>query len=122
MASSAEALRVYHAPSTLAIAISTAILAALGGYFVGQATSLGLFGEARSKHKTTTEKRYSLSEDEDEEGSETEEGAVTEKPNDLSTSNEECKLVLVVRTDLGMTKGTYNIHANTEYSLTGNRN
>src|SRR4051812_43687011 len=41
MASSAGALRVYHAPSTVAIAVATAILAAVGGYFVGQATSLG---------------------------------------------------------------------------------
>ncbi|KAI9768556.1 MAG: hypothetical protein M1840_004753 [Geoglossum simile] len=102
MASSAEALRVYHAPSTVAIAISTAIVAALGGFFLGQATSLGLFGEARSKHKATMTKSHLLSpEDEDEKGSETEE----ENPHDLTTSNEECKLVLVVRTDLGMTKG-----------------
>ncbi|KAI9777100.1 MAG: hypothetical protein M1839_009056 [Geoglossum umbratile] len=102
MTSPAEALRVYHAPSTIAIAISTAILAALGGYFVGQATSLGLFGEARSKHKTTA---VNPRRDEGGEGSETEGEGVIEKPDGFSTSNEECKLVLVVRTDLGMTKG-----------------
>jgi hypothetical protein len=106
MASPAEALRVYHAPSTIAIVVSAAIIAALGGYFVGQATSLGLFGQARSKHRTTTVKSHLPPKDEDAEGSESGE----EDPHDLATSNEECKLVLVVRTDLGMTKGTYTVH------------
>ncbi|KAH0543944.1 hypothetical protein FGG08_001845 [Glutinoglossum americanum] len=105
MSSSVEALRVYHAPSTVAIAIATAILAGLGGYLVGQANSLGLFGGAGSKQEIMTKEQLIPSEDEDEE--ETQEGGAIEKQNDFPTSNEECKLVLIVRTDLGMTRGEY---------------
>ncbi|KAI9717078.1 MAG: hypothetical protein M1812_005013 [Candelaria pacifica] len=88
-------------PSTAAIAIATAIIAGLGGYYLGQATSLGIFAGSDQKagyNKLSESEKGSDEEDEDE----------AQEPEEISSfpgSNEECKLVLVVRTDLGMTKG-----------------
>jgi len=104
-------------PTTLAYCIATAILAALGGYFLGQASSLGLIGSDRSQPDTpstsetqssgaaTKEKDRTENENENEEDPNSE-----DEQQDLQgfegNANEECKLVLVVRTDLGMTKGS----------------
>ncbi len=91
-------------PSTTAIAIATAIIAVLAGYLLGQASSLGLFGSARksSAPRSSHEKETETSSDEEEDDEKLEESAeIKEFPG----NNEECKLVLVVRTDLGMTKG-----------------
>jgi len=107
-------------PTTLACCIATAILAALGGYFLGQASSLGLIGGGRSQHDAATSDTPSASKtqprgtakaDEKESESENEEDPDSEaEQQDLQgferNANEECKLVLVVRTDLGMTKGS----------------
>jgi len=105
-------------PTTLAYCIATAILAALGGYFLGQASSLGLIGsdrpqqdaardtpsESRSRSGGAATKEKDTSESENEEDPDSE-----DEQQDLKgfegNVNEECKLVLVVRTDLGMTKG-----------------
>ncbi|KAH8710048.1 peptidyl-tRNA hydrolase PTH2-domain-containing protein [Phaeosphaeriaceae sp. PMI808] len=91
-------------PSTANIAAACAILAGVTGYMLGQAKSLGLFGGSAISqtsqhgrdHKTATDAEESSEEDESEDDT---------VPSDFKGNNEECKMVLVVRTDLGMTKG-----------------
>ena len=139
-------------PTTAAIATAAAILAATAGYFIGQASSLGLFGSSPSSAARRTEKKrkkkdagagtgswpndYDVtvhpdssdeelmehlrggkagegeaadSEDEDGDGEEGDEAEEAEDAHgELKTfagRMEECKLVLCVRTDLGMGKG-----------------
>ncbi|ORY18819.1 peptidyl-tRNA hydrolase PTH2-domain-containing protein [Clohesyomyces aquaticus] len=90
-------------PTTVSIALACALLAGVTGYFLGQAKSLGLFGgspistpgPSKEKQGQDSSEDYEDSSDEDE----------TEPLSDFAGHNEECKLVLVVRTDLGMTKG-----------------
>lgn len=91
-------------PSTAAIAIATAIIAGLGGYFIGQGSALGLFGGTKKEswpnsydvkvHADSSDEESVSSEDEGEQG----------ELKGFEGSSEECKLVLVVRTDLAMTK------------------
>ncbi|KAI9869468.1 MAG: hypothetical protein M1813_000257 [Trichoglossum hirsutum] len=88
-----DALRIYHSPSTLAIAIGTAILAGLGGFLVGQASAAGVFGFGEKERHQPREHDDSEEENEKDEEEEEEE------------EEEECKLVLVVRSDLSMSKG-----------------
>ncbi len=103
-------------PTTAAIAIATGIIAALLGYFIGQGSSLGLFGGSSPSTKkqswpnsydvkvhadSSDEESLSASEDLDDDGGKQEHGGL----KNFSNSGEEFKLVLVVRTDLGMTKG-----------------
>jgi len=85
-------------PSTANIAIACALVAGVTGYMVGQAKSLGLFGGSPVSEPKETE--YT-----DESGDESD-----MSPSEFAGQNEECKLVLVVRTDLGMTKGMQCIH------------
>lgn len=125
-------------PSTTSIVVATAILAVALGYFIGQGSSLGLFGSTNSPSKKKAKKpkkswpnSYNVtihpdssdeevfkqirgadlgieSEESSKDSSEDEE-ALGQKQGDLNTfegNKEECKLVLVVRTDLGMGKGT----------------
>ncbi|PYH73459.1 aminoacyl-tRNA hydrolase [Aspergillus vadensis CBS 113365] len=97
-------------PSTAAYVVATAILAGITGYFIGQGSSLGLFSNKEKEgwpnsynvkpHLDSSDEDYESEEEEDSE----EEGDGTELAN-FDSSNEEVKLVLVVRTDLGMTKG-----------------
>lgn len=91
-------------PTTAAIAMACALIAGVTGYFVGQASAIGFFGSSQrtksSASKDKVEDSESSSEGEAEE--ETEDGPALEN---FAGSDEECKLVLVVRTDLGMTKG-----------------
>ncbi|GKZ39736.1 gluconate transport-inducing protein [Aspergillus brasiliensis] len=97
-------------PSTAAYVVATAILAGITGYFIGQGSTLGLFSNKEKEgwpnsynvkpHLDSSEEDYESEEEEDSE----EEGDGTELAN-FDSSNEEVKLVLVVRTDLGMTKG-----------------
>lgn len=97
-------------PTTASYIFATAIIAGVVGYFAGQGASLGLFSSApatarrsRSKRATKeTEKKENLESEEDEDSEEEGDGA------ELATfegNNDEVKLVLVVRTDLGMGKG-----------------
>ncbi|KAH6618944.1 peptidyl-tRNA hydrolase PTH2-domain-containing protein [Boeremia exigua] len=92
-------------PSTANIALACAILAGVTGYFLGTAKSLGLFGGSpisappRGKSGKAHESEAESSDDEDED--EDDDTAPAEFPG----HSEECKMVLVVRTDLGMTKG-----------------
>ncbi|KAL6710655.1 hypothetical protein ACN47E_007712 [Coniothyrium glycines] len=87
-------------PSTANIAVACAIIAGVTGYMLGQAKSLGLFGGSPvshpAPHKGKTE------EDSDDEDSSDEDDST---PAEFPDRKEECKMVLVVRTDLGMTKG-----------------
>ncbi len=88
-------------PSTANIAVACAIIAGVTGYMLGQAKSLGLFGGSpiAPSHKKKKEKGSSS---EEEESSDEEDDSV---PAEFPGHSEECKMVLVVRTDLGMTKG-----------------
>lgn len=123
-------------PSTASIALATAIIAAVGGYFIGQAASLGVFSSTSStKNKRTTKKSWPNSYDvnihpdsSDEElmaqlkgekpagskevaDSEEDSGASEGDEDDIGElktfekSREEFKLVLCVRSDLGMGRG-----------------
>ncbi|KAL8920150.1 MAG: hypothetical protein Q9172_004632 [Xanthocarpia lactea] len=130
-------------PSTTSIIIGTAILGVALGYFIGQGSSLGIFGftpppsKGKSKSKNTKKSwpnSYDVTvhpDSSDEEvfkqirgadlGIESEEssedtssdepeardqlGQKQEGLNQFEENREECKLVLVVRTDLGMGKG-----------------
>ena len=94
-------------PSAAAIAIGTAIISALTGYYLGQARSIGLFGKAATTkasagvgHAREDEEDSDIS-DADSEGGDASVGEL----NTFSGNSEECKLVLVVRNDLGMGKG-----------------
>lgn len=87
-------------PSAAAIAVASAIIAGLFGYFIGQFSTLGTV-----TNKGPVPVPADSSSDEDDEFSE------KYALNAGSGSNEECKLVLVVRTDLGMTKGTTTRHS-----------
>ncbi|KAL8976529.1 MAG: hypothetical protein Q9205_007473 [Flavoplaca limonia] len=128
-------------PSTTSIVIGTAILAVAIGYFIGQGSSLGIFGStpppSKSKSKSKNPKKswpnsYDVtihpdssdeevfkqirgadlgisseesSKDSSSEEAEVELGQKQEGLNQFEGNKEECKLVLVVRTDLGMGKG-----------------
>jgi peptidyl-tRNA hydrolase, PTH2 family len=92
------------APSTANIVFATAIVSGLAGYYLGQARSIGLFGKAGTS--AATEKAV-----EDSDISDLGDSSDDDDVQDLgeiksfADSAEECKLVLVVRNDLGMTKG-----------------
>jgi PTH2 family peptidyl-tRNA hydrolase len=88
-------------PSTANVATACAIVGLVTGYLLGQAKSLGLFGGSPIL-APQARKEKALDSDEEDESSDEEDGAPSEFPD----HNEDCKLVLVVRTDLGMTKGT----------------
>ncbi|KAL8783472.1 MAG: hypothetical protein Q9213_004609 [Squamulea squamosa] len=130
-------------PSITSIIIGTAILAVTLGYFIGQGSSLGIFGFTPPPSKTKSKGKKAKSswpnsydvtihpDSSDEEvfkkirgadlGIESEEsskdsssdegedkdelGQKQEGLNQFEGNREECKLVLVVRTDLGMGKG-----------------
>jgi hypothetical protein len=102
------------APSLAAVAVSSLILGLLAGYFLGQASSIGVFGSAAANPKKSWPNSYDVKvhadssdeaddEDEQDEGGEEADGA---ELKDFKDSREEVKLVLCVRTDLGMTKGS----------------
>lgn len=97
-------------PSATAVAIGTAIVAGLTGYFIGQASSIGLFGKSDTRAPTARlsregEAKPDSSETEsDDDDAETDEDDDVQDLGELQTfpgNTEECKLVLVVRSDLG---------------------
>lgn len=119
-------------PSALAVAFASAIVAGLAGYFLGQASTIGVFShpaeakagagagavagsdtadssdKAKAGHDESDisdAKSASGSDDDDDEDDEDDDDLDNQELNGFEDSNEECKLVLVVRTDLGMTKG-----------------
>ena len=105
-------------PTTAAYVVASAIVAGVTGYFIGQGASLGLFSSSSSskkKKKTTAiepprtpRDNDGDASDEEEDDDESEEDSDDGDGGELASFNdstEEVKLVLVVRTDLGMTKG-----------------
>ncbi|KIW58395.1 peptidyl-tRNA hydrolase [Exophiala xenobiotica] len=106
------------APSIAAVAVSSLILGLLAGYFIGQGASIGVFGGQSNSGgvKQSWPNSYDVKvhadssdeqaddEDEQEEEDDEDEGDGKEL-NDFRESTEEVKLVLAVRTDLGMGKG-----------------
>ncbi|KAI9733693.1 MAG: hypothetical protein M1834_003296 [Cirrosporium novae-zelandiae] len=95
--------------SKTGIAIAALIVGGLGGYFLGQTSSLDVFSGKGGKSwpNDFDVKVHADSSDEDESGDEDDEDEEEEQGelNEFKGNNEECKLVLVVRTDLGMSKG-----------------
>ncbi|KAF1978175.1 PTH2-domain-containing protein [Bimuria novae-zelandiae CBS 107.79] len=85
-------------PSTANVATACAIIGLVTGYLIGQAKSLGLFGGSPITVPPQQQVKREESSDEDEDE---DDGA----PREFPDHSEECKMVLVVRTDLGMTKG-----------------
>lgn len=99
-------------PSTANIAVACAIMAGVTGYMLGQAKSLGFFGgspisqAARSeKDKADDSSEENESGDDDDDDDDGDEYEDSSTPSEFPEHKEECKMVLVVRTDLGMTKG-----------------
>ena len=99
-------------PSATAVAISTAIVAGLAGYFLGQASSIGLFGKSNTRapraplsgREGEAKPDASETESDDDDAAEEDEDDDVQDLGELKTfpgNNEECKLVLVVRSDLG---------------------
>ena len=107
--------RATELPSVWAVAFGASVVAGLAGYFLGTASSIGLFGSNPQQRVVSNgaqhEKGHADSESEDDNASESdlEDSEDDQEVNGFEDSTEECKLVLVVRTDLGMTKGTYHI-------------
>jgi PTH2 family peptidyl-tRNA hydrolase len=97
-------------PTTTAYVIATAIVAGVTGYFIGQGASLGLFKEKQGWPNGYDVKVHKDSSDEEgdseEEESDEEDEGNGEELASFKDNTDEVKLVLVVRTDLGMTKGT----------------
>lgn len=103
-------------PSAAAIAIGTAIVAGLTGYFLGQASSIGLFGKSSTRAPAARLSRGDRSQakpdeaetESEDDGDADDDDSDVQDLGELQTfpgNSEECKLVLVVRSDLGMTKG-----------------
>lgn len=92
-------------PSTANIAAACAILAGVTGYFLGTAKSLGLFGGSPISEPLPRrgEKAQELEDESSDDDNDDDEDDTA--PAEFPGHNEECKMVLVVRTDLGMTKG-----------------
>lgn len=100
-------------PSLAAVAIASGILGVVVGYFLGQGSSIGLFDSSgnpkevkKSWPNSYDVKVHADSSDEaDDEEDEPEEEGDDKELKSFDDRNEEVKLVLAVRTDLGMTKG-----------------
>lgn len=95
-------------PTTTAYVIATAIIAGVTGYFIGQGASINLFKEKQGWPNGYDVKPPPDSSDEEfehESDEESEDEGNGEELVNFKDNVEEVKLVLVVRTDLGMTKG-----------------
>jgi PTH2 family peptidyl-tRNA hydrolase len=108
--------RATELPSVWAVAFGASVVAGLAGYFLGTASSIGIFGSNHQQRVVSSngaqhEKAHDGSESDDDNASESDldDSEDDQEINGFEDSTEECKLVLVVRTDLGMTKGTYHI-------------
>jgi len=116
-------------PSTTSYILATAILCLAGGYLIGQASSLGLFSSSKkgaakeswpnsydvTVHPDSSDEELmthlkggegkATPKTEEEDSAEEEEQQQQGELKAFEGNREECKLVLVVRTDLGMGKG-----------------
>ena len=101
-------------PSVWAVAFATALIAGITGYYLGQASSIGIFSSNGPPQKQAAEDSEEIS---DESESEVEEEISKQELNSFENADEECKLVLVVRTDLGMTKGACSVFPPVHLSL-----
>lgn len=108
-------------PSAAAVAIGTAIVAGLTGYFIGQASSIGLFGKSDtrdpsarlSRHEGEAKPDTSETESDDDDEAEEDEDDDVQDLGELQTfpgNSEECKLVLVVRSDLGKQAAPFELY------------
>ncbi|KAJ5129361.1 Peptidyl-tRNA hydrolase PTH2 [Penicillium bovifimosum] len=98
-------------PTTTAYVVATAIIAGVTGYFLGQGSTLNLFKEKKEGWpnsydvKVHTHSSDEEDEEDSEEESDEEDEGNGEELSSFKDNDEEVKLVLVVRMDLGMTKG-----------------
>ena len=114
-------------PPTVAVAVAVGLIAITAGYFLGQASSLGIFHQSgnpsqHSRRAKSWPNSYEVtihpdSSDEDlmaqqragaaaqAEDSESDEEGDGEGLKSFATNTEQVKLVLAVRTDLGMGQG-----------------
>jgi hypothetical protein len=90
-------------PSTASYVFATAVIAGVIGYFAGQGSSLGLFSSSSARPKQST--RETDGEESDSEDDSEEEAEDVGELATFEGNHDEVKLVLVVRTDLGMGKG-----------------
>ncbi|KAJ9645905.1 hypothetical protein H2199_002948 [Coniosporium tulheliwenetii] len=81
-------------PTTASIAFGTAIIAAIIGYFLGQASSIGVFGGAKASVVKAAERTQSAESSSSEEVDELLDEQ--QELRDFPGNNEECKLVLVL--------------------------
>lgn len=96
-------------PTTTAYVIATAIIAGVTGYFIGQGASLNFLKEKEGwpnsynvrVHRDSSDEEY----EEEDDASDDEDEGNGEELAQFKENAEEVKLVLVVRMDLGMTKG-----------------
>jgi hypothetical protein len=114
-------------PSTSAVAVAVGLIALTAGYLLGQGSALGLFGKSKSSQPPGKAKSWPNSYDvtihpdssdeelmaqqragarEQAEDSESDEEGDGKELKTFPNNGEDVKLVLAVRTDLGMGKGT----------------
>ncbi len=116
-------------PSTTAVAVAVGLIAITAGYFLGQGSHIGLFGSSGNPSQPSGKTKswpnsYDVtihpdSSDEElmaqqragagaqAEDSESDEQGDGGEMRSFADSGEEVKLMLAVRTDLGMGKGTH---------------
>lgn len=94
-------------PSVAAVAIATALVSATTGYFLGQARAIGVFGRSASQTEISLAPDDRAHDDDQSSDASSDEEAAQDlgELKAFPGSAEEHKLVLVVRTDLGMGKG-----------------
>ncbi len=103
-------------PSLTAVAVAVGLIGLTAGYFIGQGSSIGLFDSSGNpdQAKKSWPNSYDVTvhaDSSDEEAGEESEGDEEDNDGDgnelksFENTTDEVKLVLVVRTDLGMTKG-----------------
>lgn len=97
-------------PSLAAVAVSSLFLGLLAGYFLGQGSSIGIFGssnpnEAKKSWPNSYDVKVHADSSDEQADDEEEEDGDGKELRDFRDSTEAVKLVLVVRTDLGMGKG-----------------
>ena len=98
-------------PSAVTIALGSAIISGVFGYYLGQARSIGLFGTSSTAQVgQQSDDKSDISDADAGSGDDDDDDDDVQDLGELKTfpgNNEECKLVLVVRTDLGMGKGMW---------------
>ncbi|CAK4032582.1 Peptidyl-tRNA hydrolase like [Lecanosticta acicola] len=92
-------------PSAIAIAIGFSVITGITGYYLGQAQSIGVFGRSASSKHSSGARADADDDPDDSDALSEDEGPSLGELKHFRDVTEECKLVLVVRTDLGMGKG-----------------